>query len=152
METRSIVDSNLNVVGELTMPEGTSEEIWTAKMSAFKITPQEKLARALTLKVKERKEFADDLMERFKQRNIADGINAAQGLWMHHRIRALDITVSSIPMTVDLANFIISGDVELACISLQYAQPDDMSLPYHWMSQARVDWLVTELKKYLGWP
>jgi hypothetical protein len=106
----------------------------------------------LNVSIKIKKEFADDLIERLKKKNISENINAMQGLWMHQKIRALPVTLYGITFTVDLMNMVVSGDIELACISLQNTTPDDMSLPYHWLSADRISWIVTELKKFLGWP
>lgn len=107
----------------------------------------------LDISIKKRKEFADDLIERLKKRNMQQSINAVQGLWMHQKIRQLNVTLPGAPtFSVDLMNMVVSGDLELACLSLMYSQADDMSLPYHWLSQERINWIIAELKKFLGWP
>jgi hypothetical protein len=75
-----------------------------------------------------------------------------QGLWMHQKIRALPVTLYGVTFTVDLMNMVVSGDIELACISLQNTLPDDMSMPFHWWTQSRINWIIGELKLFLGWP
>lgn len=98
-----------------------------------------------------RKDYSDKLLDRFKQRNLSQGINALQALWMHHRVRALSITVGGVPMVIDLLNMAVSGDVEMACIALQYTAPDDMTMPYHWLNQERLNFLINDMKAFLGW-
>ena len=152
MEKRNILDINGNVVGELEMPDGTPESVWTEKLNQFKTNLSVDASAATKFTIKERKEFADQLLEEFKARNIADGITATQALWMHHRMRALSITIGGVPMVLDILNMAVSGDVETACIALQYAQADDMSMSYHWLNEARIAWIVSKMKNYLGWP
>ena len=105
-----------------------------------------------SIKIKERKEYADDLMERFKAKNISEGISLLQGMHMHSRMRKLSVSISGLSFDLDVLNMAVSGDIEIACVALQYATPDDMSLPYHWLSSARLSWLVSDMKTFLGWP
>jgi len=152
METRSIVDSNLNVVGEITMPTGTSEEVWAAKMAPFKITNEEKLARALNLTIKERKAYADDLLERFKKKNLSEGINAAQGIWLQELMAEYKYTYGGRLCQTDICNLAVTGDIELACNALIHGPVDDMSEAYHWLTLERKNWLIADMKNFLRWP
>jgi len=97
-------------------------------------------------------EWAKSLMAEFKQKNIDEGINAAQALWLHHRIRAWECTFSGVNYTVDIVNMAASGDITTSCLALIYGTPDDMTQPYHWLSAERLAWLVAQMKAYLGWP
>jgi len=98
-------------------------------------------------------DFATELMLRFKLKNIQEGISAGQAVWLHAKTRSLDVNFPGMPtVSIDLLNIALSGDVEAGCIALQYAVPDDMTQAYHWLSQERIDWLVSELKGFLGWP
>lgn len=152
METRNILNSQNQIVGTLTLPDGTAEEIWQEKLSAFAISSQEQAARNISISIKERKQYAEDLLERFKKKNISEGINALQAINMQAKVRALPVTFMGHSVTVDLLNCAISGDIEVAVLSLLYCTDiDDMSQPYHWLSQARVDWLVADMKNFLGW-
>jgi hypothetical protein len=49
-------------------------------------------------------------------------------------------------------NMVISGDMATACLALMYGAPDDMSEPYHWLNEERLNWLINNLKGFLGWP
>ncbi len=101
---------------------------------------------------KDKVEFAVELMLRFKLKNINEGISASQAVWLHAKTKHLAVNFPGMPQThIDLLNIALSGDVEAGCLALQYAVPDDMTESYHWLSQARLDWLVDELKAFLGW-
>lgn len=112
----------------------------------------ERTSYNLGILIKERKAYAEDLLERFKARNVSQGINLLQGMHMHSRMRGLSITVSGVSFTLDIMNMAVSGDIEIACVSLQYATPDDMTQAYHWLSAERIGWLVSDMKLFLGWP
>lgn len=122
------------------------------KLDGSKLVPPYDLAEyQLNYTIATRKEYSEKLLDRFKSRNLSDGINALQALWLHHRVRALSINVAGLPMIIDLLNMAISGDVEMACITLQYTTPDDMSMPYHWLNQERLNFLINDMKSFLGW-
>lgn len=105
----------------------------------------------LDVSIQSKIDFAQSLIAEFKKKNISEGINALQGLWMHQRTRALPVTLNGITFTVDLMNMVISGDLELACLSLMNTPADNMTMPFHWLSQERLNFLVAKLKIYLGW-
>jgi len=139
------------VIGTLSFPDDTPEEKWQAALAPYTLPPVDPTAQRIRISIKDRKEYADDLIERFKFKNISEGINALQAMYMHHKMRALPVTFYGVPMTLDLLNMVVSGDIEVACLSLMYCTPDDGTMPFHWLNAARVSWLVTEMKSYLGW-
>ena len=152
MAKRNILDYQGNVIGELELPDGTSEEVWQSKLAPYAVNPSEGAAEnALKFTIQQRKEFCEKLLDSFKKRNMGQGINAPQGLWLHHRMRALECSIFGVSYTLDVMNMAISGDVEMACIALQYMTLDDMSQAYHWMNADRRDYLVNEMKSFLGW-
>ena len=142
------------VVGQLELPDDTPDAVWEAKVAEYAKPPetsQERQYKILKATIKERREYCEDLIERLKAKNIGEGINAMQAMWMHQKFRALSVNFMSVNFTIDLMNLVISGDVEVACLCLMNCTADDMSLPYHWFSQARIDWIVADMKAYLGW-
>jgi len=151
MITRNIVNHLNEIVGTMSFEDGTSENVISAKLLPYTIAPYVDSDSYLKFSIIERKKFADDLLERFKLKNIKDGINAVQGMHMHHILRAYPVTFSGQSFTIDIMNLAISGDLEIACLSLLYGYTDDMSQSYHWMSADRKTWLINELKSFLGW-
>jgi len=155
MSTRNILNLNGEVVGQLTLPDSASESEWTEKLQSYSqpLPSADIVMQGLVrTTVKQRKEWADDLMERFKVRNMKQGINLLQALWLQHRMRALNVTVGGVPFVIDMLNLVVSGDVETACVCLQYMTLDDMTMPYHFIDDNCRNFLVTEMKTYLGWP
>lgn len=141
-------------LGELDVASDLSQDEIDKILAPYaKPPPSQNEIQASYLKnsIKARKEYAEDLLERLKLRNISQGINLAQGLWMHHRMRALPITFNGLSLVQDVMNMAVSGDIEIACVTLQYAVADDMTEPYHWWSQDRINWLIADMKAYLGW-
>lgn len=154
MGTRNILDYQGNNIGQMTLPDSTSEQEWTDKLAEYSkqpVTQSEIASSYLSNTIQERKKYAEDLLERFKKKNINEGINALQGMWMHNRMRAASITFYGVPFTIDVMNLAVSGDIEIACLTLMNVTPDDDSMPYHWLNTNRVNWLVTDMKQYLGW-
>ena len=97
------------------------------------------------------RKFAQDLLIEFKQRNISEGMNGSQALWLHHRSREWEVNFNGYQFKVDLMNMAQSGDLETCYIALTYGTLDDMSQPYHWFTETRVNFLRNEIAKYLGW-
>lgn len=152
MINRDILDYQGAVIGSLDFPDGTSEDVISKTLAPYAappaaIDPDSYKKYSIT----ERKKFAEQLLEKFKLRNINDGINAVQGLWMHHNLRAYPVHFSGMDFTIDVMNLAISGDIEIACISLMYGYTDDGSQPYHWLTAERKSYLISELKTFLGW-
>src|SRR5574343_869956 len=113
------------------------------------------------------KEFANYLMLRMKLANNLSGINLGQALWVHHRLRALEVTIPQqiadqfpgsglssvvgIPMTIDLLNLVIYGDLEVAYICLLAATPDSGLSSYHFLPTDALAWIRHDVGVYLGW-
>lgn len=102
-----------------------------------------------------RREFGQKLMLAFKIKNISEGVQWYQAIHMHARLRAWNVNMpqalGGTVETVDCLNMILAGDIETACLSAMYGTPDDMSSPLHWLSAERVNWLIGEMKTFLGW-
>lgn len=154
METRDILDYQGNKIGELTLEDGLSEEIWATRLAAYAHPPKNEAIEEIKMSVKRGKEIAEEVMETFKKNNIirfaAQGVTNEQALmksiWVHHRLRAVEVNLGLGSRIVDLMNLCISGDIETAYIILQHMTPDDMSQPDHFLSQEVID----ELKELIG--
>ena len=94
--------------------------------------------------------FASDLISKFKISNQDQEINFEQAVWTHHRLRAAVINVGGTEFTIDLLNLVVSGDITVAKYVLDLMTPDDMTQPYHWLSQERLDAIRAEINAYLG--
>jgi hypothetical protein len=156
MSIRDVLNYMGEKVGEISEPTGVTwtEEQWSSKLAPYAKAPpstQDIADSYLMHSIEDRKRYADNLLERFKFKNISEGINAVQGLHMHHRMRACAINFYGVPLTIDVLNLAVSGDIEIACLTIMNTTADDMSQPYHWLSQERLNWLVADMKSFLGW-
>lgn len=109
----------------------------------------------LSKTVQVNKIFADEMMQSIKEKNLLEGLSSIdQAAWVHHRLRKIDYTLSDATTVVqiDVMNLIVSGDIETAEFVLGQMTPDDMTESYHWLTQARLDWIRNEIRSYLGWP
>lgn len=148
--TRDVLDKNGVKIGELTLPDSTPEEFWQSILSAYSTVPSP--PDRVLFNIQERKQFCAALMERFKKKNLADGINADQAFWMYHKMREYGVTFHGADRVVNLFDIASNGDIEIACLALIYGDTDDMTEGYHWLGTVRKAWLITELKSFLGWP
>ena len=151
MQTRNILDFSGNIIGTLELPDGTPESVWQEKLNAFKVDPAVIASRRLSASVKERKSFAENMLEEFKVLNMSAGINASQGFELQELMAEYKFNFAGKDRQIDIMNLAVSGDIELACLALIYGPTHDMSLPEHWLSAERKSWLILKMKQYLGW-
>ena len=113
------------------------------------------------------KEFSDNLIQQMKLMNSANGINLGQALWVHHRLRALEVNITpelaamfpgvgldsvvGLPLVIDIMNLVISGDVEVAYVSLLACVPDSGSEPHHFLLASTITWIRHQIGVHLGW-
>lgn len=105
--------------------------------------------------VQQNKAFADQMMQRLKEKNILEGLSSIdQSAWVHHRLRKVDYTMDDgvTIIQLDVLNLVVSGDIETADKILGQIAADDMTETYHWLNQDRIDWIRNEIRTYLGWP
>jgi hypothetical protein len=122
-------------------------------------------SKLIDFSISERRVWAEGLIERMKKLNIENGLGIAQSLWVHERLRKMQITVSEghaaafpplapvvgMSFDIDLLNLVITGDIETAFAVLICCTPDDMSEPYHALSAEMIGWILGEIASYLGW-
>jgi hypothetical protein len=155
MITRDALNYLGQKIGEVSFPDGTSEDVIAKKLAPYAVAPvsqEEMVQKSLMKNIKQRKEYADDLLERFKAKNISEGINALQAMKLHEKMAELHYVFMGQSMKADILNMAVSGDIETAILALMNTTDlDDGSAPYHWLNEARRDWLVADMKAYLGW-
>lgn len=78
METRNILDANENIIGELSLPDGTSEQEWAARLAEFQyVTPTPSLSERVKLSIQNAITFGLQLMIEFASENVLLGITQA---------------------------------------------------------------------------
>jgi hypothetical protein len=116
-----------------------------------------------------RQEFGENLMLAFKQKNISEGMQWFQAIHLHARVKDLIVTyptpaqfphpsyaevgaiIGGQTKNVDAFNMIKGGDIETAYFSLLFAQNDPMTSPEHWITEERRQWLLEQMRVWLGW-
>lgn len=151
---RDILNYLGDKIGELELPDSTPEEVWQERLSKFAQSPEPPANYNIRVTVEQRRKIAEDLLQEWKVRNVAGGINAGQALWLHHRLRAMSVTLppqmGGLSFTIDLLNLVVSGDLEVAHVALAFCAPDDMSMPYHWISAERKQGWINDLAPFTG--
>ena len=156
MATRDILNYQGDVIGQMNLPDDTTEEVWAAKLAPFAKAPpseEEQFVQALSRTVAQSRIWADEIIEEFKKENLAYFITSGTSndlaimisLHVHHRLRAVPVTIGGVSFVIDVMNLVISGDLETAFVVLSYMTPDDMSMPYHWFNQERIDSLKSKI-------
>lgn len=116
-----------------------------------------------------RQEFGENLMLAFKQKNISEGMQWFQAIHLHSRIKDVIVTyptpeqfphpayaavgalIGGQTKNVDIFNMIKGGDIETAYFSLLYTTNDPMTSPEHWITEERRQWLLEQMRVWLGW-
>lgn len=100
--------------------------------------------------------YAKDLLTAFKVKNISEGIQWYHAVHLHSRLRDWQVNYPTAlgggNDRVDIINMIVSGDIETATLSMMFGVPDEMNLPIHWMNTERIAWIISQNKRFLGWP
>lgn len=81
------------------------------------------------------------------------GIQDYQGIWVYHRFRKTSLTIPELGMTaeVSIPDLIAPfADVGAIYFIFSQMQPDDMTEPYHWLSQERIDSIRNKIGVFLG--
>jgi hypothetical protein len=111
------------------------------------------------------RQFMRDLMFELRQKSKDEGSTLAQGLWVHHRLKNIEINITEeqaamfpplaplvgVNIAIDLINLDVTGDIEIAYAALFVMAPDDGSQPYHWLTADNIAFIRHEVGSFLGW-
>lgn len=78
VETRNILNSQGEIIGELSLPEGASEDFWTEKLSVYLDPPSKSAKETIELSIKDGVKFGNLMLTEIKYDNIVSGITAEQ--------------------------------------------------------------------------
>jgi len=136
-------------------------DAWLFSYQVWLSTNQKSVAHS----VAKTKAFSDALIDQIKTMNVTGGGGVHTGLWFHHRMRNSAITVTQahadqfapltplvgVSIVIDLMNLVDSGDLESIYGVLCCIDPDDMTQPYHCITQGLIDFVKYEIANFLGW-
>lgn len=85
-------------------------------------------------------------------RNVKDGINIMQSTYLFSRFEQYEYTIPGTNQTikVDLFKLLETGAIPTLYYHLLRVQPDDMTQPYHFLTQERLNWLKSKFREWLG--
>lgn len=131
METRNILNYLGVKIGELQLPDGTPEEIWTEKLSVYALPPAALETRVYTV-IEEARVFARKLISEIGTRNIINGKTESQ----------IDAIIDK---SQDILLCLQSGSLKSALRRVELLTPDSD------MTQDDIDFVKAKLKGYLGY-
>lgn len=155
---RDILNWQGQVIGQLELPDNTEESVWQERLAAFAKPPptsEQLLFLQIERAVSESRNISDKIIELFKKENLAffilnnipNDLALMMSLHTHHRLRTVEINISGTPFVIDLLNLVVSGDLETALMVLSQMTPDDMSQPYHFLNQERINRLIEMIRE-----
>lgn len=96
-------------------------------------------------------QFTRQLLHDWMRQNTIEGMNLQQSLWMFSRFEGVTISTPwNTAQSIDLFKMLYVGAVPTVYYCLLRVQPDDMTQPYHWLTQARIDWFKSRIEEYIG--
>lgn len=109
--------------------------------------------------LKAKKSFLENLLIAVKQKNIQEGINIFQYLYLLEKTKNWVVTIpngypyAGTSYTINLMSTFYTGDIEMLAKTLDWGRSncDDMSQSIHWLNEERLNWILNEIKAYLGW-
>lgn len=135
-ETRNVLDANDNVIGTLTLPDNTPEDVWTRKLAEFKytnptMTTEEKVQAIMEAAM----EFGKQLMKEFAAENVLLGITQA-GMTNTVRKRLSEVT-----------NALLTGSLYDAIYEVRQIPPEHKDDTF--ITDARLLVFINKIEKYL---
>lgn len=137
METRDILDANNNVIGSVSLPEGTSEEEWTRVTRAY-VPRVPSLNEMVEATIQRAMTFGAGLIKKFAAENVLLGITQAG---MTATVRTNLAQVITCLQTGSLYDAI-------AQVKAVPAESKDATF----ITDARLLSFVNEIERYLGVP
>lgn len=95
-------------------------------------------------------EFSQNLLREWMRRNSIEGMNIPQSLWVFSRFEEFTVVIDGQNKHIDMFKMFQAGALPTLYYCLLKIVPDDMSKPYHWVTQARVDWVKNKIAAFIG--
>jgi hypothetical protein len=140
METREILNYLGEIIGELSLPEGTTEEQWEAALAPYSAAPIiPTMQQIVEKKITDAKEFGDKLLNEFATENVLMGITQAG--------KTIEVTdylhkLSHYMMTGSLYAALTEIDVILADTNRDHLAP--------FVTTERMEIYKDKIKQFLG--
>jgi hypothetical protein len=94
--------------------------------------------------------FSRQLLHDWMRKNKLEGMSINQSLWVFSRFEEFEINAVFGAKHVDIFKMFYSGAIPTVYYCILRVAPDPMTESYHWLTQARLDWVKGKLEEYLG--
>jgi hypothetical protein len=94
--------------------------------------------------------FGQNLLHDWMRKNVLEGMSIKQSLWVFARFEDFKINCDFGEKHVDLFKMFQSGAIPTVYFCILQIQPDDMTQPYHWLTQERLDWVKEKIELHIG--
>jgi hypothetical protein len=98
--------------------------------------------------------FCTNLMNTFIRNNTNEGITIEQSLYLFSKLSNFTVARDWPDMPegtrIDLSTLMETGAVPTLYFVLLRLPADDMTKSYHWLTQARIDWMKGKIEEFIG--
>jgi len=94
--------------------------------------------------------FGQALLNDWIRKNTLEGMSVYQSLWVFSRFEEFEVTTVFGTKKIDLFKVFQAGAIPTLYYCILQIQPDSMLETYHWVTQARIDWIKERVEEYLG--
>jgi hypothetical protein len=95
-------------------------------------------------------DFCASLMNEFVRNNTNEGMTIDQSLYLFTKLSCFPMARPWGEVEVDLSLLFERGAVPTLYFVLLRLTPDDMTQPYHWLTQERIDWMKSKIEEFIG--
>lgn len=131
-DVRDILDADGNIIGSLSLPSGTSEEVWTEKLAPYRLAATGPSALELAVsRAHDRMNFGASLIAEFGAMNELSGISTTVTDQLAERLATVQ-------------QLLLAGALETAIVKLGAVTADEI------LPQETIDAFIARLRAYLG--
>lgn len=133
MTTRNILNADGQVVGQLTLPDGTSEPVWTEAQAPYSapLPPAPSALDIAKQSIQDAMAFGQDLIAQFGALNVINGLSSVQVAQVAAKLASVQA-------------LLLSGSLKTARLAIQGIVVDD------YITQAVKDDFAGRITAYLG--
>jgi hypothetical protein len=94
--------------------------------------------------------FGQGLLHDWMRKNVIEGMSIKQSLWVFSRFEDFYIDSDWGSRKVDVFKMFQAGAMPTVYYCLLQVTPDPMTEDYHWITEARMEWILLRVRAYIG--
>jgi hypothetical protein len=94
--------------------------------------------------------FGQGLLHDWMRKNVIEGMSIKQSLWVFSRFEDFHVTCDFGSRKVDIFKMFQSGAMPTVYYCLLQVIPDPMTENYHWVTEARMEWILLRIRAHIG--